>query len=397
LVVGLALGLAVGTKLTAAVPAFVVLLGLLALSSRRGRTAALYIGGALMAGGFWFVRNWVQLGTPLPALHLPLLPAPAHLYEFQEYGKPLGTSIYQPRSVLHYAGSPDDLHVIGRALHLSFGGPWPLLLGGAVLVALVALLRLRGADRLAAAVVVVGAVGYVVTPESAPSFLGHPQLYSVLVETKILLPLLLAAGLVLVALARHRHSLVAIVLTVVAALQVFDPSFYPEGGWRHWSYPTSSRLLALVVAVLVLRMRRVPRAPLLLLVIALAFAGLGSWRTGRYPGADVTAGLGDRLVVAAPGNQVATYPFWRADLSNRVVVFGHRGPHGELSAPRSCTELLSDLARIHPDLVVLTTTPNPSTPPLQSWLEREPRAALVRTSGPLVVYRLAGRPDPAHC
>jgi hypothetical protein len=152
-----------------------------------------------------------------------------------------------------------------------------------------------------------------------------------------------------------------------------------------------------VVALLVLWRRRVPRVPLVLLVIVLAFAGLDDWRTGRYPGADVTAGLGRELVVAAPGTQVATYPFWGADLSNRVVVFGHRGPHGELSAPRSCAELLSDLAHLRPDLVVLTTTPNPSTPPLQTWLERDPGAQQVRTSGPLVVYRLAAPPDPTHC
>src|SRR6185436_1331745 len=113
-------------------------LGVAALSSRRTRSGLAYLLGAVVAGGFWFVRDWVQLGTPLPALHLPLLPQPAHLYEFQEYGKPLGTSIYQPRSVLHYAGSPDDLRIIGKALHLSFGPGWPALLGAAVLVAVVA-------------------------------------------------------------------------------------------------------------------------------------------------------------------------------------------------------------------------------------------------------------------
>ena len=71
LLVGLAIGLAAGTKLNFLLPAAVLVLGLTALAprGRRWTTLACSGGMALAGGGYWLLRNLVQAGNPLPWIH----------------------------------------------------------------------------------------------------------------------------------------------------------------------------------------------------------------------------------------------------------------------------------------------------------------------------------------
>ena len=67
-VVGLAAGLAAGTKLNFLLPAAVLVIGLVAVAARGRRLEALAAGGlaALAGGGYWYLRNLAHTGNPLP-------------------------------------------------------------------------------------------------------------------------------------------------------------------------------------------------------------------------------------------------------------------------------------------------------------------------------------------
>ena len=80
-VIGLAAGLAAGTKLNFLLPAGVLVFGLVAIAPRGDRWRALAAAGlaALAGGGYWYLRNLAHSGNPLPWVHHlgPIsLPAP---------------------------------------------------------------------------------------------------------------------------------------------------------------------------------------------------------------------------------------------------------------------------------------------------------------------------------
>src|SRR6185312_10288198 len=81
LAVALAAGLTAGTKLNFLLPAAVLVLGLVALAPKGRRWFTLLCAGgmALAGGGYWYLRNLIHSGNPLPWIHHlgPIdLPAP---------------------------------------------------------------------------------------------------------------------------------------------------------------------------------------------------------------------------------------------------------------------------------------------------------------------------------
>ena len=94
-VVGLAAGLAAGTKLNFLLPAGVLVLGLAAIAPRGARWRVLTAAGlaALAGGGYWYLRNLVHTGNPLPWIHHlgPIdLPAPEQALGGREAHSVLG-------------------------------------------------------------------------------------------------------------------------------------------------------------------------------------------------------------------------------------------------------------------------------------------------------------------
>jgi hypothetical protein len=69
-VAALAAGLALGTKLNLLAPYGLLTLGVILVvgSGRRVRTTVIWVAGSLVTGGFWFARNLVEAGNPLPWL-----------------------------------------------------------------------------------------------------------------------------------------------------------------------------------------------------------------------------------------------------------------------------------------------------------------------------------------
>ena len=137
-VVGLAAGLAAGTKLNFLLPAGVLVLGLVAIAPRGARWRVLAAAGlaALAGGGYWYLRNLVHTGNPLPWIqHLgPIdLPAPEQALGGRE-----------AHSVLGYLADGavwSDWFLPG--LHDGLWVIWPLL-GVAALAGLVLSLDPRG-------------------------------------------------------------------------------------------------------------------------------------------------------------------------------------------------------------------------------------------------------------
>ena len=185
---GLALGLAFGIKLTAlaCVGALTIAIVLLAPPRRRAAVGGILAGTILLAGSFWFLRNLIRTGSPLPSLHLPLLPSP-DLPQVDRFGHSVAEYLFD-RVVWRDTFGPGIREFFGP-------GIWLAALGSALGLAGLA----RSRDRELLALVgcgLVGVIAYVLNPVGAWGPQGNPQPVLFSVNLRYLLP-----GLVLLALA----------------------------------------------------------------------------------------------------------------------------------------------------------------------------------------------------
>ena len=124
LVAGIATGLALGAKLSFALPVAVLLAGVVAFAPRGGRrrAALLALGPTLVTGGFWYLRDFAYTLNPFPYVHAlgPIdLPGPDE-----------GLNGGPPFSVAHYLTDGrvwDDWFLPG--LRDQVGHVWFVLLG----------------------------------------------------------------------------------------------------------------------------------------------------------------------------------------------------------------------------------------------------------------------------
>src|SRR5262249_60898892 len=67
IVAGLSAGVALGTKLNLLAPFALLTLGVIAVTAGyRWRATGIWVASSLVTGGFWFLRNLVHAGNPLP-------------------------------------------------------------------------------------------------------------------------------------------------------------------------------------------------------------------------------------------------------------------------------------------------------------------------------------------
>jgi hypothetical protein len=194
---GLAVGMAVGTKSTALAmaAALTVAVIVLAPAGRRWASAGWWLAAGVVGGGYWYLRNLIVSGNPLPQLeHLgPItLPHPERLQE----GRP-------DFSIAHYA---TDTVVWQKyftpELHQAFGILWPLVIVGAIAGGLTALLWGRSRVlRWMGGVALFGMLAYLFTPLSAAGAEGAPEGFGI--NLRYAVPALLA-GLTLLPLALDR-------------------------------------------------------------------------------------------------------------------------------------------------------------------------------------------------
>ncbi|HEY3492578.1 MAG TPA: hypothetical protein VGK43_06475, partial [Solirubrobacterales bacterium] len=192
---GLAAGLAAGTRVTALAMAAALTLAVVVLApqGRRWAAAGWWFLPALAGGAFWYLRNLVVAGNPIPEVHSlgPIsLPHPERVQE----GRP-------DFNIAHYATDTGVWReYFGPGLHEAFGALWPLVVFGAALAALVAVLR--GRDRIVrwvGAIALFGLLAYLFTPLSAAGAEGEPVGFGI--NIRYVIPALLA-GIVLLPLDR---------------------------------------------------------------------------------------------------------------------------------------------------------------------------------------------------
>lgn len=432
LLAGLAAGLAVSVKLTMLAPvgtATAVAVGAVLLRRPRGGriagTAAL-LGGELLGGGYWYLRNLAHAGNPLPEVSgVGPLTLP-HPRQMDLYPRP-------PRSVAHYLTDERVIKVwflpkLGEAL----GALYPLVLALALLGAVWAILARREPILAALGVAaLLTAVVYVLTPLTAAGPPGEP--HGFLTNTRYLLPGV-ALGLVLLPLAgplRRRAAGRAGALVLLAGL--FAVGVASTGTWDS-RFLVGSLFLALAIVVapvtagwlrgrgLVTRLAAVSIAAAMVLpAIALGrdqearyarhHYSLGALRAGE-PGEPVrilawARGLHDRRIALAGAGELFFDQgiFLGADSSNWVQYVGQPGPHGAYRVPSTCVAFRRLVDRGHYDYLVITefgdNSPQHRRFPLLEWVRGSPAVRLVQAEKayPQTAYafRVGGRLDPREC
>jgi hypothetical protein len=421
---GLAAGLAVGTKATvlAMVAALSVSVIVLAGPGRRWAAARWWFLPALAGGGFWYLRNLIVAGNPLPQVEKlgPIgLPHPEQVQR-----------AWPDFSVLHYAtdtGVWQDY--FGPGLELAFGSLWPLVVGAAIAGGVLALLwgNDRGNDRLVpwlGGIVLFGVFAYLATPLSAPGPEGAP--FQFWINVRYAIPALLA-GLVLLPLARGLESAIrqwALLAALVVVLWVTNGSDIVLDDPDRLYGLLAAFVVVGVPALLLLAGRwglsngeiAAGFALLALLLVAIGYPLQRDYLRDRYgpisglPGQELTSAYlwardvqDSRIGLAGTTAGFYQYGFYGTDLSNRVTYLGEKGPHAAFNPIPDCRGFRA--AVDDADLDYLVTSPflnfanasEPVTSPEAGWLRGSPGVEPVETSGSITVWRVNGSLDPGAC
>lgn len=458
---GLATGLAIGTKITLLAPLLVltVLLAALTVKGNRLATLGVWVAGVAIPSIFWYLRNLVLGGNPLPQLAgIGPVPLPG----------PDQGDFYprRPATVLSYADQPQ----------IWFDWFFPALddrLGPLWIVLLVAMLgvfvwgALKGSTLLIRALCAVGlvaAVAYVGTPLTASGTVGNPTGFAP--NLRYLAPAL-AIGFVLAPLlfiesrARTKRILAGVLTVFLVVGAISQISFSPEpqrqlsqdelvelaateqDGYRSFrqdSYVTSKLPGALLLTFLLIglplgatalasanpsRRREISAAGFVIGAVTLAGAGWAvapgfardrydptvlnpferdagfraspAWRAVQGYGRGIS---GSRIAVVGRGSAFGQYVFYGPEFDNFVQYIGFESDHGTYTPIESCRVFKRVVDAGDYDYLVVTPRQNEpafSTPAERGWMDADPAAVRVVRADPAAVYRLEGRLNPALC
>ena len=412
-------GLTFSIKLTMILPAAALTVGVLAIApgGARRRWWLLWLGPELLAGGFWFVRNLIAVGNPVPWTSLGFLPTPAPALQ-------QGTGY----TVVHYLTDGRFWSKFAEPAFAAGLGRWWVVIVVVAIAgpALCVALGPGRLERMLGLVGLAGLVSYMLTPESAGGPLGDP------VGTALNIRYAgagLAVALAVMPLGRvfasgRRAGGLAAGLLIVMAATVADPGLWPD---RHLGGAIALGAVVLVAAagLLLLARRRIPRAALVIGAVLALGAGTAAgyaWQRhylrGRYayrPGVsylahvwDMFRGIRDARVglVGTYGGYFA-YPLFGVDDSNRVQYIAHHGPHGSFTPIASCRAWRTAVTAAHVRYLLATPKrlfwrPRPLLPsPEAGWTTGDPAARVIyrtmATGQPIVLYELSGPLNPAGC
>jgi hypothetical protein len=380
-VVGLAAGLATGTKLNFLLPAVVLVAGLVAIAPRGGRWKALAVSGlaALAGGGYWYLRNLIHSGNPLPWVRDlgPIsLPAPD-----QALG---GREAHGVFGYLTDGAVWSDWFLPG--LHGGLWLIWPLL-GAAALAGLLLCLGRRASPllRVVGLVGLATALAWLIAPTSASGPDGMPRGFEsglrYLAPALVLGLALLPATPVLRSFLSRLSFPLPLVAQRATKDKVNDPSMAPQ---------------ALVIGLM------------LAVAVAIGYPVQRHYLESRYsdptfttPGLNAAfkwaSGVSDSRIATTSTRQ---YPLFGADLSNHVQFIGSERPNGGFEAAASCADWRHELNKGHYDYAVTTydrlEPRKPPYPPQARWTEG-PGAKPILRKPPTVVFQLNGQLDPSTC
>jgi hypothetical protein len=422
-VAGLAAGLAAGTKLSFVAPVAALLVGLIVIAPRgvRWRTAAWFALPALLTGGYWYLRNLIAVGNPIPFTSWgPLgLPEAERTFELRE-----------PFSVAHYWNDLDvwsDWFFPG--LDESFGLLWPVTL--AALVGGAAYAVWRGGEpllRMLGAVVLFTVVAYLFTPLTAAGEEGEPIAFEW--NVRYIAPAA-AVGLAMLPClpalrsTPERRTIVLAALSVLLAVTVGSLVQWQQGHVKG-AVAAGVGVLAVAGAIAWLRARNLlgPAAPRWVATGVAVVAGLGAigagwWEQNHYlerryentsPGLKLADALrwsrdlrDAKVAVGGVRGVFNQYPFYGTDLSNYVQWLGIKGDTDAWLRIPDCATWREQLAE--GDYTHVVTTYDPFNPgDLDDtkeglWTREDPAARQIdeASDGPVSVFELRGDPDPSTC
>jgi hypothetical protein len=420
IVVGLAAGLAAGTKLNFLLPAAVLVLGMTLVAPPGARWRALGVStlAALLGGGYWYLRNLIQSGNPLPwftDLGPFTLPGPA-----QELGGREGHSVLgylfdgTVWSEWFLPGLSDGLTVL-----------WPLLVGLALIcLVTTAIIPLRcslplhsrekeqrnpgwkvdGALGVAGLAGLAALLAWLIAPTSASGPEGMPRGFES--GLRYLAPALVLGFALLPTVPQLRERLGRLAGRTAAgkgegsgAEQAgrSGGSVGPEAAAGETARGLQLRSVALLGTV-----------GLVLVAIGVGYPVQRHYLENRYADSTFAApGLNAAFKWAreVEDSRIATtttrqYPLYGPDLSNEVQFIGEAKPDGGFVAPTSCKSwrrllnegdygyAIASRDRIEPN--------KPLYPPAAAWTQAAASQTPVSTP-PTRVYKLTLPQDPSAC
>jgi len=425
LVAGLAIGVALGSKLTISGAAAAMAIGVVFIvpPGVRRKAFGVFVAGVAATAGFWFLRNLIHAGNPLPWVRQigPIdLPGPNRGLEGRD-----------DFTVAHYILTNPSTS-LWRAYFLNpienlLGPLWFLILGGAGAGAVLATWRPRSpAVRLAGAVTIVAFIAYLFTPLTAAGPEGHPLAFGI--NLRYLVPGF-ALGLALLTLEpRLTPARLRLPLIVGGLVALFLTSHYSDANvaWDGafasipWAALIGIVFVGAPVGLALLARRGALAAGLAGAVLALVIAAVGWERHDDYFAhrydrpEDFRFQLDDavrwakptsdlRIAVAGTSGAYNQYGFYGDDVSNYVQYVGRHLPEADFRAIETCADFRR--AVNEGDYDYLVTTPeldlnNPSTAsssPERGWVRNDPAVQEVVHSGRVSVFRIEGPLNPNGC
>jgi hypothetical protein len=412
---GIAAGLACSTKLSMLAAVAALTVAVLAAAPRgTRRTAAIrWLVPLALLGVFWYLRNLIAVGNPVPWINVPGLATPA-----------VPLQAHTGFTIVHYA---TNTHVwsayFAPGLHSGLGTLWPVILIAALIGPLLGLFPgASRATRLLSLAALVALLAYLVTPEGAAGPPGMPLGFAF--NLRYLAPGL-ALCLTVLPLAPAFESprariAVAIALAILLLVTLLGPHLWPT---RQLLGAIAIGLGALLVGALsrVHLSRAVGAALVVGLLLAATAAGYPWQRRylhGRYayqPGVSylsrVWALFRDvhhaRVALVGTYGGFFSYPLFGLDNSNRVQYVAARGADGSFTPIVSCRQWLGALRDGHFQYVVSTPARDPwerrrlTTSPEFAWTAADPGAQIIyrrpAAGQTIAVFRLRTTPDPSSC
>ncbi len=408
-IAGLAAGLSLGTKYTLLVPIAALTIGMFVIVKRdeRVRAAASWLSCLIATGGFWYIRNAVVVGNPIPSLHVKLGPI----------SLPYAVSTTQSSTFARFVadGASWRLYFL-PGLRLSFGPGWWALLGAAALGVVFGIVRGGSLDRMLSFVAVAALVGFMFTPQYL-AILGKPLFFVDNVryaDPAILLGVIILPTVSSNVVKKWVSWPLWLSFGVVVANQ-FSSSIWPIGTF-HEAFATEfasppSRRQALVGLGVVLAIAAVGlcfaalrhRKPGFILPAGIIVTGLvliGAielntfYLNNRYTSGTArgTAGISalvqgienSRFGVAGAYSQLQ-YPFYGRHLNNYVQYIGEPEPGHGYSPITTCAQWIAQVNTGHYDYIYVTAGPGESPQQLArsnysytTWTDLDPSSRLLR-------------------
>ncbi len=338
LVAGLAMGLALGTKLTIAggVAAMAVGVPLIMPPGTRRKATLIFLGGVAATAAFWFIRNLIHSGNPLPWL--------GELGPIDLPGPDRGLEGRDNFTVSHYLFDPDTSlwsQYFFRPITNLLGPAWPLFLGLSAAGTVLAIVRPRTQTvRMLGAVTVVSAIAYLFTPLTAAGPEGQPLAFGI--NLRYLVPAL-ALGLALLTLEpKLTPERFRVPLLIGGVLAMGLTSKYSDSAYI-WSEPFASIPFAALIGLFMIGVP-VGIALLARRAKALAIARRGP---GRGPGRRQSAGSA-RTTISTPATRgprtsASSSTSWRpGPRTRRALRWGSPAP----AAPTTSTCSTATSSRI---------------------------------------------------